>query len=421
MNHDQFFSAVDLSITNGVKKGILHLVQNGHLTADNEIFIKQQKLFNFTSCSYLGLEHDPRLKESAINAINKFGTQFSESRAYVSIELYQELEELMSKIFKAPAIVAPTTTLAHASAIPVLLNVNDAIITDQQLHNSVQSGINIFRANWPIHFEVLRHNRMDQLEERILDLQSKFERVWFFGDGIYSMFGDRCLVTNIVSFLDKYPSFHAYIDDAHGMSIFGERGRGFTLANAEIHPKMVVASSMAKAFATGGGILAFPTQELARKVRTCGAPFNSSGPLQPATLGAAVASAKIHLTDEIYSLQDELMIKIGYTCSLFKKTFLPLISNCDSPIFFVGTAKADLAYKLLERMMKRGFLVNLAVFPAVSKNNSGIRFTVTVLQTFEQIEKMVSALNEEYLAALKENGYSLDQINSAFKSIKQFA
>ncbi len=421
MNHDQFFNAVDISITDGVKKGILHLVQNGQLTTSNEIFIKQQKLYNFTSCSYIGLEHDPRLKDAAINAINKFGTQFSESRAYVSIELYQELEELMSTIFDCPTIVAPTTTLAHASAIPVLLNVNDAIITDQQLHNSVQSGINIFRANWPVHFEVLRHNRMDQLEERIQDLQSRFERVWFFGDGIYSMFGDRCPVDDIVGFLNKYPSFHAYIDDAHAMSIFGERGRGFTLSKREIHPKMIVASSMAKAFATGGGILAFPTKELARKVRTCGAPFNSSGPLQPATLGAAVASARIHLTDVIYTLQDELMKRIEYACSLFKKTSLPLISNCDSPIFFVGTSKADLAYELLGRMMKRGFLVNLAVFPAVSKNNSGIRFTITVLQTFEQIEKMVAALNEEYVAAIKENGYSLDQIKNAFRSIKQFA
>jgi len=421
MNHDQFFDAVDLSITNGVEKGILHLVQSGQLKQDNEIVIGRQRLYNFTSCSYLGLEHDHRLKEAAINAINKFGTQFSESRAYVSIELYEELEELISKIFGCPSIVAPTTTLAHASAIPVLLNINDAIITDQQLHNSVQSGINIFRANWPIHFEVLRHNRMDQLEERINDLQSKFDRVWFFGDGIYSMFGDRCPVAAIVNFLDKYPSFHAYIDDAHAMSIFGERGRGFTLANREIHPKMVVASSMAKAFATGGGILAFPNKEMARKVRTCGAPFNSSGPLQPATLGAAVASAKIHLTEEIYTLQDELMKRIEYACSLFKKTSLPLISNCDSPIFFVGTSKADLAYELLGRMMKRGFLVNLAVFPAVSKNNSGIRFTITVLQTYEQIEKMVTALNEEYLAALKENGYSLDQITNAFKSVKQLA
>ncbi|MCH5597341.1 aminotransferase class I/II-fold pyridoxal phosphate-dependent enzyme [Niabella ginsengisoli] len=311
--------AIDHSITEGVEKGILHLIQEGNLAINNTIVINRYQLHNFTSCSYLGLEHDPRLKNAAIDAINRFGTQFSESRAYVSLELYDELESLMGHIFDAPCLIAPSTTLAHLSAIPVLLNSEDAVIVDQQLHNSVLSGINTFRANWPLHFEVLRHNRIDLLEERIKVLQKRFKRVWYFADGIYSMFGDRFPLKDVFTFLNRYPAFYAYIDDAHGMSIFGRNGRGFVLGNKQIHRKMIVASSMAKGFATGGGILVFPDKELARKVRTCGTTFNSSGPLQPAILGAAIASAKIHLTDEIYVLQDELTKRIQYARELFKK------------------------------------------------------------------------------------------------------
>ena len=374
MNHDHFISAVDETISKGVEKGILHLVQKGKLTTDNTIIINGKEMYNFTSCSYLGLEHDTRLKQAAVAAINDYGSQFSESRAYVSIGLYQELEELMTKIFSSPAIIAPTTTLAHLAAIPVLIDTGDAVITDQQLHNSVLSGINAFRGNWPVHIEVLRHNRIDMLEERIKRLQKEHNRVWYFADGVYSMFGDKCPADEIFSFLNTYPTFHAYIDDAHSMSILGEHGKGFVLGDRPIHERMIIASSMAKAFATGGGILVFPNKELARKVRTCGAPFNSSGPLQPATLGAAVASAKIHLTDEIYHLQYELKNRIRYANMLFGKTSLPVISNYDSAIFFIGTSKADLAYEIMERMMRRGFLVNLSVFPAVSQNHSGIRF-----------------------------------------------
>lgn len=418
MNHENFINAVEETISKGVEKGILHLIQNGSLANDNQIRINGLTLCNFTSCSYLGLEHDKRLKRAAIEAVERYGTQFSESRAYVSIELYQELEELMTTIFNAPAIIAPTTTLAHLSAIPVLLNSSDAVIVDQQLHNSVLSGINMFRANWPLHFEVLRHNRMDMLEERIKILQAKYKRVWYFADGIYSMFGDQCPVEAVTGLLDQYPAFHAYIDDAHGMSILGERGKGFVLGQRNIHDKMVVASSMAKAFACCGGILVFPNKGLAKKVRTCGAPFNSSGPLQPATLGAAVASAKIHLTEEIYSLQSELSNRIQYANSLFKKTSLPLVSHSDGAIFFVGTSTPDLAYEIMERMLKRGFLLNIGIFPAVSQKNAGIRFTITTLQTYEQIKNMISALEEEFMIALAAYSYSIDQVKSAFRSVE---
>lgn len=231
------------------------------------------------------------------------------------------------------------------------------------------------------------------------------------------MFGDCCPSEDIFNLLDKYPSFNAYIDDAHSMSITGKNGKGFILGDRPIHERMIVASSMAKAFATGGGILVFPNKEIARRVRTCGAPFNSSGPLQPATLGAAVASAKIHLTDEIYVLQEELVKRIKYAHSLFKQTSLPLISNFDSGIFFVGTSKGELAYIIMERMMQRGFLLNIGVFPAVSKNHSGIRFTITVLQSYEQIEMMVTALNEVFIEVLDEKQYLFEQVYNAFKVV----
>ncbi|RKE45364.1 aminotransferase class I/II-fold pyridoxal phosphate-dependent enzyme [Sphingobacterium detergens] len=417
MNHHNFISAIDQSISEGVKRGILHLTQDGNLTTDNLIRINDSELVNFTSCSYLGLEHDERLKRAAIAAVEKYGVQFSESRAYVSIDLYRELEELMSGIFEAPTIVAPTTTLAHLSAIPVILDPGDAVIADQQLHNSVLSGINVFRANWPIHFEVLRHNRLDLLRERIETLQKTYKRVWYFADGVYSMFGDRCPADEIFNLLDAYPAFHTYIDDAHSMSILGKNGKGYILGNHTIHERMIVASSMAKAFATGGGLLVFPNKEIARRVRACGAPFNSSGPLQPSTLGAAVASAKIHLTEEIYELQTALANRIKYASSLFKATSLPLISNFDSGIFFVGTSRAELAYIIMEKMIKHGFLLNIGVFPAVSKNHSGIRFTITTLQSYNQIENMVKTLNDVFFETLEEHQYAVDQIYAAFKVV----
>ncbi|MCH5597342.1 hypothetical protein [Niabella ginsengisoli] len=83
----------------------------------------------------------------------------------------------------------------------------------------------------------------------------------------------------------------------------------------------------------------------------------------------------------------------------------------------MATSRAELACEIVEQMMKRGFLLNLGIFPAVSHKHSGVRFTITVLQSFECIEQMVNALNEEFADTLKRHHYSVEQIKIAFKTI----
>src|SRR5580698_5447539 len=123
-----FYETIDQIISYGVQKEILHLYTEDQAFSGNYIQLKGKPVVNFGSCSYLGLEFDPRLKEASKEAIDRFGTQFSESRAYVSIHLYQELEEAFLEIFGQPIIIVPTTTLGHLSNLPVLIQDEDAII-----------------------------------------------------------------------------------------------------------------------------------------------------------------------------------------------------------------------------------------------------------------------------------------------------
>ena len=94
-----FNDTIDQIISDGVRRGILHLYTDDNKLTDNHLTLKGNPVVNFGSCSYLGLEFDERLKEASKAAIDCYGTQFSESRAYVSVKLYQELEELLYKIF----------------------------------------------------------------------------------------------------------------------------------------------------------------------------------------------------------------------------------------------------------------------------------------------------------------------------------
>lgn len=412
--HHSFYDTVDQIVSYGIDKGILHLHTGTGQFSGPEIIINEKPILNFGSCSYLGLEFEPDIISAACNAIAKYGTQFSASRAYISLGLYDELQSLLNKIFEAYCVITPTTTLGHIANIPVLINEDDAVIMDQQVHNSVQTAVQIIKARG-VHIELLRHNRMDLLEERILALKEKHKKIWYMADGIYSMFGDCCPVDKVYTLLNRYQAFHFYVDDAHGMSIHGKNGRGFVLRHHPIHKKMALVSSLNKAFASGGAVLVFGDPELARKVGTVGGPLLSSGPMQPSGLGAAIASAKIHLSDTITKMQEELNDKIQFTASMFEKYKLPLVSSAGAAIFFVGVSLPKLGHNLVKRMMDKGYYVNLGIFPTVPMKQTGIRFTVTRLHTAEQIENMIRTLSDEYTIAMQEEGISFPEIYKAFK------
>ena len=111
--HNNFYDTVDQIINFGIDKGILHLYSDDALFTGNIVHLNNKPVINFASCSYLGLEFEEDLKAGAKEAIDRYGTQFSESRAYVSIGLYKQLEGLLNKIFNAHCIITPTTTLGH--------------------------------------------------------------------------------------------------------------------------------------------------------------------------------------------------------------------------------------------------------------------------------------------------------------------
>lgn len=411
---NNFLRTVNDVITDGKNSGILHLNVSDQILQSNMLSINNKELVNFSSCSYLGLEFDQRLKDGAIKAVENYGTQFSASRAYLSSVHYQELEDKFDAIFDAHCVVAPTTTLGHIATIPVIVSDNDAVILDHQVHNSVQTAASLLKPKG-IHVELLRHNRMDLLEERISELSKKYHKVWYMADGIYSMYGDGSPVQKIYDLMDKYEKFHYYVDDAHGMSCFGKHGRGYVLSNHVLHPKMILAISLAKAFATGGAVLVFPDKKMASYVRTCGGPMITSGPMQPGALGAAIASADIHLSNEIIDMQTALHENIKYTNLMIKKANLPLIKDLDSPVFFVGVSLPKIGYQLIKKMMEDGYYTNLGAFPAVPMKNTGVRFTITRLHTFEQIEGMVESMSRHFDQVLEEQNFSREQIYRSFK------
>src|SRR5678816_4442627 len=116
------------------------------------------------------------------------------------------------------------------------------------------------------------------------------------------MLGDLAPMGHLSELLAKYPRLHLYVDDAHATSWRGKNGRGLALDLVPDRNRVVVAMSLNKGFAGGGGALIFGLPEDRDRVRRCG-PLIFGGPVQPPMLGAGVASAKLHMEPGFTKLQ----------------------------------------------------------------------------------------------------------------------
>ena len=382
------------------------------------ITIKGNKLLYFGSCGYLGLEHDERLKKGAIDAIHKYGTQFSSSRAYVSSSYYQQSEALLSQMFfNRPVLLLQSLTVGHMSNIPILVGNDDAVIMDSKVHDSVQTAVQ-FLKNRDIHTEIVRHNRLDMLEARIKSLKNDYKKNWYMADGVYSMQGDLAPIKELYRLADQYEQLHLYIDDIHGMSWTGPNGTGYVMSQVEeYHPRLYLTTGLTKAFGTAGGVLVFPNAESHLLVRNTSKAFIFSIQMPPMVLGATIESAKIHLSQEIYGMQDELKEKITYFNMTAKKLGLPLITETLSPIAFIGVGKPDVGYNMVRRMMNRGYYFNLSVFPSVSYNNTGLRIPLNRLHTFQDIDNLLNELAVQLPMALEDSHSSMQDIIKHFKLV----
>ncbi|MCA9543240.1 MAG: GNAT family N-acetyltransferase [Myxococcales bacterium] len=378
------------------------------------ISVGGKPLVNFGSCSYMGFETHPDLAEGAAAAAKRYGTQFSSSRAFISLGLYEVLEGMLHEIFQKPLLVSASTTLGHMAALPVLVRDDDAVVLDLQVHHSVQTAAQLLKARGvPLH--IIRHNDMDQLERKIRQLRGKHRRVWYMADGVYSMFGDVAPMDRLTALMDQYPEFYTYIDDAHGMSWAGPKGCGVVRSSAPHHDQMVLIVSLNKAFASAGGCIVFPNDEMRSLVRNTGGTMIFCGPIQPPMLGAALASARLHLSDELPAMQQELLDLVDHCNAGLAARGLPQYQVTRSPLFFIPTGLPRVVGNLVHRILDDGYYVNMATFPATPMRQGGLRFMINRNVTKADIDGLLDRVAYHYPRALAEEGSSPAEVLQAFK------
>lgn len=373
---------------------------------------------HFGNVSYLGLETDERLKQAAIEAINRYGIQFSSSRAYLQLPLYEELEALLEQMYGRPVVVTASTTLGHLAAMPAFIHPEDAVLVDYQAHASIQLVLQTVKA-LGTHVELVLHNDFNILEERVKALSEKHSRVWYMADGVYSMFGNVVPAVQLNYLMERYEKLHAYLDDAHGISWTGTHGTGYVHdLFPKMHDRILLVGSMAKGFASTGGFIVCPDEATKTMLRRAGSTLVFSGPLHASSLAAAIESAKIHLSDEIKVRQQKVKSNIRYFLESAERHNVFLADRSETPIFFIGVGKMISAAKVCRNLREAGCYTNLGVYPAVGLNQTGVRISIHHAIEKNEIDYLLRLTSEFLAEELAETGTTRVHLEQAYSKRK---
>lgn len=389
--HDRILDLAESRLTLGVETGIIHRRIEDDYLEGATITIDGRPLVNFSSCAYLALNRDERLKQAAIDAIQRYGTSYSSSPTYTALPLYDVLEGRLRRITGGAVAVVQTTTLAHIAALPIMVAPEDLVLIDAQTHDSVQVATQNLKG-LGARVESVPHNDVAEVERRLAATADRYRHVWYLADGVYSMFGDLAPVKEVAALQDRFQNLYTYYDDAHGFGWTGQYGRGYVLSEVPLNERMVVSAGFAKSFGSVGAVLVFGDSATARRVRLVGGPLTFSGPIPPPDLGAAAESARIHLTPEHAEQQARYLDDINWVRSELVRRELPVASLASSPIWFIRIGTPARVAEMIMRLMKAGYYVNASVYPAVPLGDGGVRFAHTLHNSREQITGLLDAI-----------------------------
>jgi 7-keto-8-aminopelargonate synthetase-like enzyme len=334
--------------------------QNGH------------EFINMCSCSYLGLDVHPRIVQAAADFVLRARTvNLPTSRIRIRLGMLDEAEEALSSHFRCEALTALSCSAASVAVLPLLAagvfsgGERPLMIFDKHCHFSM----NQMKPNCGDETTVVscNHNDIDFIE----DACKKNKAVAYVAEGAYSM-GGQAPVRELIRLQEQY-GLYLYFDDAHSLSVYGERGEGYVRSfMPELHERTIIVCSLAKAFGSNGGVIFLGPKKQKELVKRFGGPMSYSQYINPATIGATIASVEVHRSPEFRELQQRFNDNI----KLFDEILPTAASGNGLPIRLVVLHDAELAIQCSELLFKEGFYSSAVFFPIVARNQAGLRVMV---------------------------------------------
>jgi len=341
-----------------------------------------KKVLNMCSNNYLGFANEPRMREAAKEAIDRYGVGPAAVRSIAgTMTLHVEFERRLAQ-FKGveAAISLQSGFCSNLAAIPTLVGAGHALFTDELNHASIIDGCRLTKAERVIY----PHRDVDALRKALAE-KKDVPRKLIVTDGVFSMDGDLAPLPGIVEVAEEFGAL-VMVDDAHGEGVVGSHGRGI-VDHFHLHGRVdIEMGTLSKAFGVVGGYLA-GKGEIVEYVRQRARPFLFSSAVTPADVAACMAAVRI------LEESDAPVRKLWDNARHFKTRVTELgfdIGNSDTPITPVMLGEATTAWQFSKELFAEDVFAQAIVFPTVPRGKARIRVMVSAAHTRDDLDQALA-------------------------------
>jgi 8-amino-7-oxononanoate synthase len=362
------------------------------IESDQDTVVKMngKDVLMFGSNSYLGLTNHPKLKEAAKKAVDKYGSGCAGSRFLNgTLDLHIELEEQLAEfVGKDEAIVFSTGMQVNLGVLSSLLGRKDFIVNDDANHASIIDGSRLSFAT----SRKYEHNNMEALEKTLQRIQkdkTPEDMALIVMDGVFSMEGDIAKLPEIVALAKKYGA-NVMVDDAHGLGVMGDHGRGTANHFGLTDDVDLIMGTFSKSLATIGGFIA-ASKEVINFLKHNARSLIFSASIAPANAAAVIAAL------DIMKSEPERIRKVWDNARYAKKQLDHLgfdTGPSETPIIPIYVRDIDKTFLFTKMAQDEGVFVNPVITPAVPPEDTLIRFSLMATHSFEQIDTAIDKLTK---------------------------
>lgn len=355
---------------------------------DTEVLINGKKVLMFGSNSYLGLTNHPKVIEASVAATKKYGTGCAGSRFLNgTLDIHIALEDRLAKfVGKDEAIIYSTGFQVNLGVASCLTGREDYILWDELDHASIIEGCRLSMSK-KIKY---KHNDMESLEKK-LQMCDPDKVKLIITDGVFSMEGDVANLPKICELAKKYNAA-VYVDEAHGIGVFGNQGRGTCDHFGVTKDVDLIMGTFSKSFAALGGFIATDSVT-ANYLRHNSRSHIFSASITPAS--TAAVNAALDIMESEPERIEHLWKVTNYALDGFRNIGCE-IGHTSTPIIPLFIRDNDKTFAVTRDLLEDGIFVNPVVSPAVPSQDSLIRFSLMATHTIEQVDRALECIQKVF-------------------------
>ncbi len=358
--------------------------------AGGRVKMNGKEVVNLSSNNYLGLANHPKVRQAALEAIDRWGVGAGAVRWIGgTMTVHQELEEKLAAFKHTDAVLVFTGGFtANSGCIPAVLTDKDVVISDELNHASIIDGVRLSAAEYKKSAGwVYGHKDMNQLEECLKRANERgFQKKLIITDGVFSMDGDIAPMPEIVKLAEQYDAC-TMIDDAHGSGVLGKNGAG-TVSHFDLYGRVdIQLGTLSKALGVMGGYIA-GSKNLKDYLINRGRPYLFSTGHPPMVAAALIAALEIMQNDP------EPMRKLWENTNWWKKNLAEAgfdTMGSETPITPVYVGDEGKAQQMERMLFEEGVYALAIVFPTVGRGKARLRTMPNAAHTQEDLEFALDA------------------------------